>query len=84
MFKKLFATLIILTLLFGIVLTSFAAAVFDVNLEKIKNSEQKFICKATLEDEFAEDSVLIVLNKEVSKELKSFTKNDFKLSNVKK
>ncbi len=39
--------------------------------------EEKIYCEATMEDEFAEDRVLVVLNEEVSSKSKEYDKNDF-------
>lgn len=40
--------------------------------------EEKYICKATLDDNFSDDKVLFVINKELSKSDPEFTPDDFK------
>ena len=42
------------------------------------SSDEKYICKATLDDDFADDKVLFVINKELSKSDPEFTPDDFK------
>ena len=42
------------------------------------SSNEKYICKATLDDDFADDTVTFVINKELSKSDPEFTPDDFK------
>jgi len=42
------------------------------------SSDEKYICKATLDDNFSDDKVLFVINKELSKSDPEFTPEDFK------
>ena len=44
--------------------------------------EEKIICKATLDDDFADDKVIVVLNHKTSLELKDYTPEDFKQVNA--
>ena len=39
--------------------------------------EEKTYCAATIEDDFADDRVLVVLNKETSQDFKAYKTNDF-------
>jgi len=43
---------------------------------------EKVYCSATLEDDFLDDSVIVVINKEVSNQKQQFTVADFELSTV--
>lgn len=39
--------------------------------------KEKIICKATIDDDFEDDSVIVVFTNEVSRELKDFSNKDF-------
>lgn len=45
-------------------------------------NEEKIICKATLDDDFADDSILVVLKHDISMKLKEFNVNDFKCIDI--
>ncbi len=49
----------------------------DLNSADTITSEKKIICNATTNDEFEEDSVIVVINNVKSKELKKYTQKDF-------
>ena len=49
-----------------------------------KDSEEKYYCNVSIDDEFADDSVLVVLNREASYRLKEYDENDFPNINCEK
>ena len=49
----------------------------DINDKTINLKEQKYTCNATIDDDFEDDSVLVMFNHETSLELKKYTPNDF-------
>ena len=71
---------ILLSVIF--ILTLFSAsglALSDFEREKpVIQPEEKTYCEATIEDDFAEDCVIVVLKQEASKSDKRFSGNDFK------
>ena len=74
--KKIYTVILFLLALVGIICTSIANA-------KILNYEEEvFTQKDSFDDGFENDKVLIVLNNEVSKELKEYTKDDFEGTDV--
>lgn len=73
--KRLFGYLVIL-------LSVIILSLFVINWNKLTvlahtASEEKIYCTATIEDEFADDRIIITLNKNESKKLKDYTPEDF-------
>ena len=63
---------------FNIILIIFLFFIFySVNLKAQEEIEEKYYCQATIEDEFADDSILIVLNQTASLSSKVYDLNDF-------
>jgi hypothetical protein len=56
-----------------------------INEEQPINSiEEKVLCEATLEDDFAEDRVLVVLSNKETMRFKNYSARDFSISSVMK
>lgn len=56
----------------------------DLVFDKITDTEQKIICKATIEEEFEDDSVIVVLKKNANPDFNTLTKEDFSEVSVNK
>ena len=79
MHKKLFALILAFILLSSLALPG-SAAVPDELLASdasLPLSEEKAYCNATLEDEFADDRVVVVLSNKASTSLRTYTTADF-------
>ena len=77
--KRILSTLLALTMLLTVNTYIYAA-------ENSDDKSDKIICQATLDDDFADDCVIVVIDKSNSKVNKLFTKKQFKgvsLENVK-
>lgn len=74
---------LMLALLFVLIGSLVAAIVLSVpniyqaHASELNNEQGKYYCHATLEDEFADDKVIIMLNSEESLKLKDYTVEDF-------
>lgn len=67
-----FVSVLIITLCFSLIFSN------NYNFAKaVESIEQKIYCKATLEDNFADDKVIIVLNKEATRQFRTYTPEDF-------
>ena len=78
--KKIFTTVLAIVLVIGIVFAehSILSQTTTASAEENMNYfEEKSYCSATLEDDFADNRVLVTLKSEVSKEFNSYSKEDF-------
>lgn len=78
--KKLISTVV----LFFVVCSTFYTSVsaidtdsLDVNKEVLNTEDQKLICNAKIDEDFESDSIVLVLNNEISKNLKEYSPKDF-------
>lgn len=53
------------------------AATFGNSTDSVKDTEHKILSRATLEDDFANDRVIVVLNKQESMRFKEYKTTDF-------
>lgn len=72
--KSIFAGIMCASLLAVSIITPMAAT---TNSDYVSADEEKIICDATLDDDFADNQVLILLNNKKSLELKEYTPTDF-------
>lgn len=75
--KKIFYSVVCIVALFSSMFNAYATET-GIGLSESKTpSSDKVICTATLEDHFADDTVLVVINKEYSKRDTVFTASHF-------
>ena len=75
--KKIIYSLCALCMALALVLIPVSTLDAFAHSTETELEEQKILCTATIEDEFAEDKVLVVLNHKASMELKTYTPSDF-------
>lgn len=84
--KKLTSIFLIVIILNMSIINSFAVVNFDVieDEDTVRvYDEEKIICNATLDDDFADDRVLVMMKNSASLELKNYSKEDFSEIDVK-
>lgn len=85
--SKILTSIILSVIIFSINIISSSAVTFNYAIENEEvfsvNDEKKQICTATLEDDFKDDSVLVMFNNNTSLKLDYFDKTDFSNINVK-
>ena len=74
--KKLYIGLLCIVTIF--ISTINVRAMGTVQVESSTSTENKIICDATIDDDFADDCVIFAINKELSKSDPEFTPEDFK------
>jgi len=72
--KKLFSTIFATLLSLSLILTGFT---FTVQADDLITETEKISCNATLDDNFADNRVLVVLTREASLEFNTYTANSF-------
>lgn len=77
--KKILALTLVVVLLCSVMLPSSAAlpVLAQASDAPVPLSDEKVYCNATLEDDFADDRVVVVLSNKASTSLRTFTKADF-------
>lgn len=78
--KKLISIFLIFILFNMSIINSFAAVEFDTTEAEnliIDNVEKKQLCTATLDDNFADDKVVVMMKNSASLELKKYSREDF-------
>ena len=83
---KMLTSIILIVILFNTnIITSFSVQNFN-SIENedliVVDEEKKQLCNATMDDDFADDSVVVIFNNETSLKLNTFDKNDFKGLNI--
>ena len=82
--KRVAGIIIAILLILPIMLIPVKASMFVDNTDIISDDiicddqvEKKVICNATIDDEFEEDSIIVVLEKDANPNLQTLTKSDF-------
>lgn len=79
--KSFYLSILCVLAFFVFTINVYATDVVVQNISLTQNNtstQSKIICKATLEDDFVDDSVIVVINKEYSKRETTFTPSHFK------
>ena len=60
-----------------LILFALTQCISPIHASIIQIPKEKIYCNATIEDTFADDSVMVVLQNDVSLQFKTFSENDF-------
>ena len=75
--KKILSLILVLVLVLSLVSNVFAREFTEDEFLKKQDSDKKVYCTATLENDFADDSIIVVINKSNSYINKEIEKNKF-------